>query len=70
MFISPVSVGAVAAICLTLLEVSLTAQEILKGLGAGGKAQQEGSVPWKAALECQALGQEQGMNAVTELWNS
>lgn len=34
MFISPVSVGAVAALCLTLLEVLLTAQGVLEGLEA------------------------------------
>lgn len=41
MFISAVSVGAVTALCLTLLEVLLSAQGVLKGLeasSAGGVA--------------------------------
>lgn len=35
MFISPISVGAVTALCLTLLEVPLSAQGVLKGWRQG-----------------------------------
>lgn len=69
MFISPVSVGPVTALCLTLLEVPLSAQGVLKGLEARLSRRVSSSSLWEAALECQALGQEQGMNAVTESWN-
>lgn len=34
MLISPLSVAAVTALCLTLLEVPLSAQRVLKGLEA------------------------------------